>query len=77
MRLTVVCTPREREILRLLAAGLSDKQAARALSISDMTARKHRANLLRKTGAPNVCALIFMAAAAGWLDDLLQPPESS
>jgi DNA-binding CsgD family transcriptional regulator len=42
-----------------------------------MTARKHRANLLRKTGAPNVCALIFMAAAAGWLDDLLQPPESA
>jgi len=74
---TVVCTPREREILRLLAVGLSDKQAARALSISDMTARKHRANLLRKTGAPNVCALIFMAAAAGWLDDLLQPPESA
>jgi DNA-binding CsgD family transcriptional regulator len=73
---TVVCTPREREILRLLAVGLSDKQAARALSISDMTARKHRANLLRKTGAPNVCALIFMAAA-GWLDDLLQPPESA
>jgi len=77
LRLTVVCTPREREILRLLAVGLSDKQAARALSISDMTARKHRANLLRKTGAPNVCALIFMAAAAGWLDDLLQPPESA
>ncbi|HEY3538708.1 MAG: response regulator transcription factor [Trinickia sp.] len=75
--MTVVCTPREREILRLLAVGLSDKQAARALSISDMTARKHRANLLRKTGAPNVCALIFMAAAAGWLDDLLQPPESA
>jgi DNA-binding CsgD family transcriptional regulator len=64
-------------MLRLLAAGLSDKQAARALGISDMTARKHRANLLRKTGASNVCALIFMAAASGWLDDFLKPPESS
>jgi len=63
--------------LKLLALGMTDKQAARALAISDMTARKHRANLLRKTGAPNICALIFMAAASGWFDDLLAPPRSS
>lgn len=55
---------------------MSDKQAARALRISDMTARKHRANLLRKTGAANVCGLIFTAGASGWLDDLFEPPKT-
>ncbi|MBA9827468.1 helix-turn-helix transcriptional regulator [Burkholderia contaminans] len=58
---------REREILNLLAAGMSDKQVARALGISDQTARKHRAHLLGKTGSPNICALLHTAVLSGWL----------
>ncbi|MBN3779443.1 helix-turn-helix transcriptional regulator [Burkholderia sp. Ac-20345] len=60
---------REREILNLLAAGMSDKQVARALGISDQTARKHRAHLLRKTASPNICALLHTAVCSGWLTD--------
>jgi DNA-binding NarL/FixJ family response regulator len=47
---------------------MSDKQIARELGISDLTARKHRSNLLRKTCSPNVCALLYTAIASGWLD---------
>lgn len=54
-------------MLCLLGDGLSDKQIARRLGISDLTARKHRANLLKKAHAPNVCALLFVSVTSGWL----------
>lgn len=53
---------------------MSDKQVARELGISDLTARKHRSNLLRKTRSPNVCALLYTAAISGWIDDMLSEP---
>lgn len=56
------------QVLRLLALGMSDKQAARQLGISDQTARKHRSHLLEKTGTSNVCALLFEAWTSGWID---------
>lgn len=63
----------------LLAAGMSDKQIARKFGISDMTARRHRANILRKTQSPNVCALLYTAAVSGWLGfppgGLTVPPD--
>ena len=41
-------TPREREILRLLGTGKSNKAIGRELEISERTARTHVSNLLRK-----------------------------
>ncbi|WP_082805360.1 response regulator transcription factor [Pseudomonas sp. BMS12] len=58
---------RETQILVLFAQGLSDKQAARALGISDLTVRKHRSNLQQKLQVSNVCALLFEAVENGWL----------
>lgn len=58
---------RELEVIHLFAEGMSDKQAARQLGISDLTVRKHRANMQSKLGVPNICALLFEAAVAGWL----------
>lgn len=55
-------------MLGLLCDGKSDKQIARRLGISDLTARKHRSNLLKKANASNVCALLFVSIASGWLD---------
>ncbi len=52
----------------LFARGFSDKQAARALGISDLTVRKHRGNMQAKLAVPNICALLFEAALAGWLE---------
>lgn len=44
-------TDREREILGHISAGLSNKQIARVLGISDGTVKVHIKNLLRKLGA--------------------------
>jgi DNA-binding CsgD family transcriptional regulator len=44
-------TPREREVLELLAAGASNKMIARRLGISVATAKFHVAALLAKLGA--------------------------
>jgi DNA-binding NarL/FixJ family response regulator len=63
------------EVLRLIADGLSDKQVARALGISDLTVRKHRSHLLKKLGVTNVCALLFEAINAGWLEVTEMPSE--
>ncbi len=41
-------TVREKEVLRLLAEGMSSKEIAGALSISVYTVERHRANLMRK-----------------------------
>jgi DNA-binding CsgD family transcriptional regulator len=41
---------REREVLRLLAQGLSNKELARALSVSENTVKTHLANLYAKLG---------------------------
>jgi DNA-binding CsgD family transcriptional regulator/pimeloyl-ACP methyl ester carboxylesterase len=44
-------SPREREVLRLLAAGESNRQIARRLGLSPHTVERHVANLYRKIGA--------------------------
>lgn len=59
---------REQQVLDLLCDGKSDKQIARRLGISDLTARKHRSNLLKKAHASNVCALLFVSITSGWLE---------
>ena len=46
-------TPRETEVRRLVARGLTDRQIARALAISAKTVEKHVGSLLRKTGTHN------------------------
>jgi len=49
--LTEALTPREREVLQMLAAGLGNKEIAARLSISDHTAKFHVASILGKLGA--------------------------
>jgi DNA-binding NarL/FixJ family response regulator len=46
-------THREREVLALLASGLSNKEIARELTLSVGTVRLHVSNILAKLGAPN------------------------
>ena len=49
--LTESLTPREREVLQMLASGLANKEIAAKLSISDHTAKFHVASILGKLGA--------------------------
>ncbi|HKP03172.1 MAG TPA: response regulator transcription factor [Chthoniobacterales bacterium] len=58
-------TPRERQILKLIAGGLTTKEIAGRLFISVPTVETHRANLMTKTGARNVARLVRFAMNAG------------
>jgi DNA-binding CsgD family transcriptional regulator len=51
-------TPKEKEILQLIADGLSSKQIAEKLNISFYTVQTHRKNMLAKMGVKNTPELI-------------------
>ena len=59
-------TPREREILLLLAHGQSNKAVARALDISTRTVETHRLRLRRKLGIDSPSGLLKYAVERGW-----------
>jgi LuxR family transcriptional regulator, maltose regulon positive regulatory protein len=63
-------TPREREVLRLLAEGLTNRQIAERLVVSEHTVHRHVTNILRKLGLPSRTA----AAAHALRSGLLEPP---
>jgi DNA-binding NarL/FixJ family response regulator len=54
-------TPREREILQLLAEGKSNKEVAGLLGISVNTAEAHRANIMLKLGVHSLAELVHYA----------------
>jgi two-component system, LuxR family, response regulator FixJ len=57
-------TPRELQVLRLLAAGKSNKQMAGDLGVSQRTVEIHRAHLMHKTEATSVAQLVRMLLVA-------------
>ncbi|MEW5984677.1 MAG: response regulator transcription factor [Acidobacteriota bacterium] len=61
-------TDREREVLALLARGLSSKEIAADLNISTRTVETHRANLMRKLGVKSVALLTQVAIREGFID---------
>lgn len=60
-------TKREKEVLQLIALGLSTQEIAKHLYVSDETIKSHRKNLLRKMNACNGASLIRAAYEAGLL----------
>lgn len=58
-------TPREREVLSLIAAGYSNDQIGARLHISPKTAKKHRENIRSKLGVSNAVEAARMAARLG------------
>jgi pimeloyl-ACP methyl ester carboxylesterase/DNA-binding CsgD family transcriptional regulator len=58
-------TPREREVLRLVADGLSDGDIAERLVLSPHTVHRHVANILRKLGLHSRTAAAAHAARVG------------
>lgn len=54
-------SPREREVLRLVAAGRRNREIAQTLGVSENTVKFHVANLLRKSGATSRVELTTMA----------------
>jgi len=58
-------TPREREIMALVTAGLMNKQIANEIGVSEVTVKLHRGNAMRKMAAKSLAELVRMADALG------------
>ncbi|MDJ1485720.1 response regulator transcription factor [Cytophagaceae bacterium YF14B1] len=58
---------REKEVLDLIAKGLTTKDIAKQLFISEKTVETHRSNLLAKLNVHNVASLIKVAVQYGYL----------
>ena len=56
-------TPRERQVMVLVASGSMNKQVASELSISEVTVKMHRGSVMRKMGAKSVATLARIAEA--------------
>ena len=58
-------TPREREIMALVASGLMNKQVAGTIGLSEVTIKVHRGRIMQKMGARSLADLVRMAEALG------------
>jgi FixJ family two-component response regulator len=58
-------TPREREVMTFVAAGLMNKQIAAKLDLAEVTVKLHRGNLMRKMKARSLAELARMAEILG------------
>ena len=56
-------SPRERQVMALVAAGKMNKQVAGDLSLSEITVKIHRGSAMRKMGAKTLADLVRMAEA--------------
>jgi FixJ family two-component response regulator len=63
--LVAALTPREREVLKLLTAGLRNKASAQRLGVAEKTVKAHRSQVMRKMGTDSVARLVVLAQQAG------------
>ncbi|MCY7353087.1 MAG: LuxR C-terminal-related transcriptional regulator [Cytophagaceae bacterium] len=60
-------TPRETDVLRLIAEEVSSQEIARRLGIALPTVETHRRNLFRKAGVKSAVGLVLVALKEGWV----------
>jgi FixJ family two-component response regulator len=58
-------TPRERQVMALVVAGLLNKQIGGRLRISEITVKTHRGQVMRKMQADSLADLVVMAGRLG------------
>jgi DNA-binding NarL/FixJ family response regulator len=58
-------TAREREVLGLVATGLTNREIAQTLQLSPLTAKTHVSSILMKLGARDRVQLVVIAYQAG------------
>jgi two-component system, NarL family, response regulator NreC len=67
---TKVLSPREEEVLRLIAWGYLSKEIAARLQISVKTVEAHKANAMQKMGMKSRIDIVRYALLQGWLEDV-------
>ncbi len=67
-------TPRERELLRLLTQGSTNKDIANALGVSENTVKNHLKNILAKLHLQNRVQVVAFALREGIVPDAAQAP---
>jgi len=70
-------SPREAEVMRLVIAGLLNKQIADRLGVGEKTVKVHRGRVMEKLGAKSVAELVRLCATAGIEPDPLAAPSQS
>jgi FixJ family two-component response regulator len=58
-------SPREREVMKLVTAGMMNKQAAAETGLAEITVKIHRGRLMKKMGARSLADLVRMAEMLG------------
>jgi FixJ family two-component response regulator len=58
-------TPREREVMAFVTAGLMNKQIAAEMNLAEITVKFHRGHIMRKMGARSLADLVRMAESLG------------
>jgi DNA-binding NarL/FixJ family response regulator len=69
-------SPREKEVLQLIAEEHTSQEIAGMLFISEKTVEKHRANLMEKLGVRNMAGLVRMAVTHRLVDFTNQPGDA-
>jgi DNA-binding NarL/FixJ family response regulator len=67
--LLATLTSRQREVLQLLAEGMTNKAIASRLSLSIRTVESHRAELMERLGVHDMPNLVLIALRGGLIDD--------
>ncbi len=67
-RSAIAVTPREREVLRLMAEGLTNREIAERLVVSEHTVHRHVTNILRKLDVPSRTAAATYAVRTGLVE---------
>ena len=61
MSIMLKLTPRQQDVVRLLAQGYSQKEAARRLGMAYGTIRKHTLAAKKRTGCPSTMQIVCIA----------------